>query len=102
MMIKQVEKNYTELYAQVGAACRWLKHGYNSILGGDKLSAWLEGHLDGIEGIFGSSNYVYIKVKTRKLNQELVRFVAKEKIGDMVEWQKFKDADRWWLCIWWD
>ena len=100
--IKQVLSDMTESELQVVLACKWLNHGYNSIMGGDKLAKWLEGHLDGVEQIFGADDRVYIRMKTQELNARLAQFVATERIGDEVQWKKCKNSDRWWLYIWWD
>ena len=104
--IKDIPQNssgsLTEGELKVVVACKWLEHGYNSILGGDKLSAWLNGHMSEIEEVFGCDDRVYIRTKTKELNVELAQFVLKENIGDEVEWKKCKDSDHWWLYIWWD
>lgn len=94
--------NLTESELQTVVACKWLNLGIPSMAGGEKLSKWLEGHIDGIENVFGADDRVYIKCKDPKTNKALAEFVIKEQVGDEVQWRKCKDSDRWWLYIWWD
>lgn len=100
--VPRVESEMTESETQVAVACKWLNHGYNSILGGDKLAKWLEEHIDKVESAFGADDRVYIKLKDKNSNAELAQFIIKEEIGDEVMWKKFANSDRWWLYVWWD
>ena len=92
----------TEGQLQTLVACKWLRRGFASMIGGERLAKWLEEHLDDIESAFGDDDRIYVRTKTRKLSLELAQFVLDQKIGDAVEWKKCKGADRWWLYIWWD
>ena len=45
---------------------------------------------------------MYIRLTSPEMAKELAEFVTKEKIGDEVEWVKFKGDDGWYLMLWWD
>lgn len=100
--IPRIKSQISERDLQLALACKWLNHGYNSILGGDKLSGWLEKNAEKIESIFGSDDRVYIRCKTAEATRDLAEFVVKERIGDEVEWKQIQEPQRWWLYIWWD
>ena len=107
-MIKNIEdigrsqSTMTESELQTVVGCKWLNLGIPSIAGGEKLSKWLEGHIESIESVFGADDRVYIKCKNPLTNKKLVEFIVQEEIGDELKWVKCKDSDRWWLYIWWD
>lgn len=100
--IKQIPSDMTTSELQTVVVCHWLKRGFNSFLGGDKLAEWLENHTEEVEQAFGADDRVYIRMKTKESNAKLTQFVIEENIGDEVQWKKCKDSDRWWLYIWWD
>lgn len=100
--IPQKEGNLSESLLQVAVACKWLKLGIPAMAGGEMLSDWLEKNKDQIESIFGADDRVYIKTKTPLANKEMIEFIIKNNIGDELQWVKCKEADRWWLEVWWD
>ena len=102
MSINQRESTNTLSDMQVLIACEYLKKGILALVGGEKLAKWLRGHIDDIKSVFGGDDRVYIRLTSPEMAKELVEFITKEKIGDEVEWVKFKGDDGWYLMLWWD
>lgn len=95
-------QDLTESNLKTLVAIECLTHGYNAILGGDKLGMWLKEHIEGVGDVFGCDDRVYIRMKSKELSLALASLVVKEHIGDEVRWVKCNDKEHWWLYIWWD